>query len=569
MSSIKSVRLKGFAKVLVQKDVLGEDDAIEALNQAKQDGSNFIHTICEANGVDPAQVARIGSEAFGLPWIDLAQTDKESIPIELVSEKLIRRHSALPLFKRGNTLFLAMTDPSKQIVLDEIKFHTGLNTRGIIVENNKLNSLIEDALSAKENAALGEEFDDASLEDLDISSGDELPEEQDEGTDDAPIVRFVNKILLDAIHQGASDIHFEPYEHRYRVRFRVDGILSEVAHPPINLGTRIASRLKVLSQLDISERRIPQDGRFKMNLSKKVTIDFRVSTCPTVGGEKVVMRLLDPSASKLGVDKLGFFPDQKEAFLKAIHQPQGMVLVTGPTGSGKTVTLYTALNILNTHEVNISTAEDPVELKVDGINQVNMHPKAGLTFAAALRSFLRQDPDIIMVGEIRDLETAEIGIKASQTGHMVLSTLHTNSAPETLSRLVNMGVAPFNIASSVNLIIAQRLARRLCSNCREPLDVPKEALLKEGYKEADLDDLTIYGPKGCEACHEGYKGRVGLYEVLVMSPTIGELIMKGGSSLDILKLGLEEGMITIRQCGLRQVKAGLTSLTEINRVTTE
>ncbi len=519
------------------------------------------------------QIALTAAQNFGVPMLDINCIDVGAIPVNLVNEKLIKRHAMVPLFSRGTNLYLATDDPSKQASLKEIQFHTGLNTHAIVVEADKLSALIENLLTAKESQGLSEYVEDSGdLEGLEISADDE---DQDidtatSVTDDAPIVKFVNKILLDAIRQGASDIHFEPYEREYRIRYRQDGILHEVATPPASLSSRITARIKVMSNLDISERRIPQDGGFKMKISKSRAIDFRVSTCPTSAGEKVVMRVLDSGAAKLGIEALGFNPVQRTNFLKAIQRPQGMILVTGPTGSGKTVTLYTALNILNTIEVNISTAEDPVEIKVPGINQVNINPKAGLTFSGALRSFLRQDPDIIMVGEIRDLETAEIAIKAAQTGHLVLSTLHTNSAAETLNRLVNMGIPTFNIASSVTLIIAQRLARKLCNQCKAVRDdFTNQGLIELGFKEADLVNLKLYKAVGCEQCTSGYRGRVGLFEVLPMTKELGQLIMSGGNSLDILKLAQSEGMLTIFQSGIEKVKEGITTIEEVNRVTVD
>lgn len=559
--------LNGLAHVLVLEGLLDEETAKSNMSRAMDAKMPFVQFLVDNDVLSAREVATIGSKNFGVPHLDLASFDKDLLPISLVNDKLILRHQALPLFKRGDQLFLALADPSKQLALDEIKFHTGLKTKAVVVDADQLKKTIEDALTEKESAALGDFLDDSSLDDLDISSDGEGEEEEDGmHADDAPIVRFVNKVLLDAIKQGASDIHFEPYESIYRVRFRIDGILHEVANPPVSLGQRLAARLKILSQLDISERRVPQDGRFKMNLARKHTIDFRVSTCPTVNGEKVVMRILDPTSATLGIDALGFNPIQKEHFLKAIHEPQGMVLVTGPTGSGKTVSLYTALNILNVKEKNISTAEDPVEIKLAGVNQVNINTKTGLDFSSALRSFLRQDPDIIMVGEIRDLETASIAVKAAQTGHLVLSTLHTNSATETLSRLVNMGIEPFNIASSVSLIIAQRLARRLCNHCKEQITVPNESLLEAGFLENELNDLVIYKPVGCDACTQGYKGRVGLYEVLPISARLGDLIMQGSNSRDLLAAALEEGLQTIKRSGLQKVKEGITSMEEVNRV---
>lgn len=565
------VRLSGLSRRLVADGLLSEADAQSALEHALKNKIPYVTYLVQQNLVTDTAIALSASEEFGVPLLDLDAIDGETTPKGLVSEKLIRKHHALPLFKRGNRLYLGVADPTNLQALDEIKFHTGISTETIIVEEGKLARSIEKTLEAQEAASALGDLSDGDLEALDISSGEtpKTEEERDSEIDDAPIVRFVNKVLLDAIGKGASDVHFEPYEKIYRVRFRLDGILHEIASPPVTLGNRLASRLKVMSRLDISERRIPQDGRVKMSLSRNRSIDFRVSTCPTLFGEKVVLRILDPSSAQIGIDALGFEEHQKELFLNAVHKPQGMVLVTGPTGSGKTVSLYTALNILNTPDKNISTVEDPVEIYLQGINQVNINPKAGLSFASALRAFLRQDPDIIMVGEIRDLETAEIGIKAAQTGHMVLSTLHTNSAAETLTRLVNMGVAAFNIASSVSLIIAQRLARRLCPQCKREEIVPREALLAEGFTELESDNITIYGPVGCEYCTGGYKGRVGLYEVMPVTEEIGRLIMEGGNSMEIADLAAEQGVIDLRRAGLNKVKLGLTSLEEVNRVTKE
>ncbi|HED40092.1 MAG TPA: type IV-A pilus assembly ATPase PilB, partial [Chromatiales bacterium] len=495
--------------------------------------------------------------------------DLESAAANLVDHKMIVKHNALPLFKRGNRLFVAVSDPTNQDALDEFKFNVGANAEAILVEEDKLAKIIETVLNDQDTTM--DDLDDTDLDDLDISGGDEegAGEDGDETeVDDTPVVRFVNKVLLDAINKGASDLHFEPYEKVYRVRFRIDGILQEVASPPITLVRKISARIKVLSQLDISERRIPQDGRMKMKISKTRAIDFRVSTCPTLFGEKIVMRILDPSSATLGIDALGYEEDQKKLFMDAIHKPYGMVLVTGPTGSGKTVSLYTALNILNTDDRNISTAEDPAEISLSGINQVNVNPKAGLTFPSALKSFLRQDPDIIMVGEIRDIETGEIAIKAAQTGHFVISTLHTNDAPQTLTRLINMGIAPFNIASAVSLIIAQRLGRRLCKHCKQPLDIPREALLKEGFKEEELNDLTIYGPVGCDQCNGGYKGRVGIYQVMPISEAMGKLIMEGGNAIQLADQAKSEGVNDLHASGLIKVRQGILSLEELNRIIT-
>lgn len=488
----------------------------------------------------------------------------------MVDEKLVRKHHALPLYKRGNRLFVAVSDPTNLQALDEIKFHVGANTEAVLVEEGKLKQVIEKAMAGADTS-LADMSGDGDLDDLDIGGGDEVEDDSagDTDLDDAPVVRFVNKVLLDAINSGASDIHFEPYEKAYRVRYRRDGVLKEVATPPIALSRRIAARLKVLSRLDISERRIPQDGRMKMKLSKNRAIDFRVNSCPTLFGEKIVLRILDPTSAQLGIDALGYEEDQKALYMSALEQPQGMILVTGPTGSGKTVSLYTGLNILNTEDRNISTAEDPVEINLEGINQVNVQPKVGLTFSSALKAFLRQDPDIIMVGEIRDIETGEIAIKAAQTGHLVLSTMHTNDAPQTLSRMINMGIAPFNIASSVSLIIAQRLARRLCKNCKAPVDIPKETLLEEGFKEEDLPGLKIYKPVGCDQCDKGYKGRVGIYQVMPISDAMARIIMEEGNAIQLADQAQKEGINDLRQSGLLKVKQGVTSLEDVNRVTKE
>jgi type IV pilus assembly protein PilB len=566
-------RLQGIGQLLVLEKLLEKSKAVEFYKAAAGEKISLIQYLVKNQILTAEQIALTAAQNFGVPMIDINCIEIESIPATLVNEKLIRRHAMVPLFSRGSNLYLATDDPSKQSSLKEIQFHTGLNTNAIVVETDKLFKLIEHLLSAKESQGLSEYVDDSGdLEGLEISADDEEHdgEAATSVTDDAPIVKFVNKILLEAIKQGASDIHFEPYEREYRIRYRQDGILHEVATPPASLSPRITARIKVMSNLDISERRIPQDGGFKMKLSKTRSIDFRVSTCPTSGGEKVVMRVLDPSAAKLGIEALGFSPTQRAHFIKAIEKPQGMILVTGPTGSGKTVSLYTALNILNTSEVNISTAEDPVEIKVPGINQVNINNKAGLTFSGALRSFLRQDPDIIMVGEIRDLETAEIAVKAAQTGHLVLSTLHTNSAAETLNRLVNMGIPTFNIASSVTIIIAQRLARRLCEHCKVLRDdFTPQGLIELGFKEQDVLDIKLYKAGGCNQCTNGYRGRVGLYEVMPMTKALGQLIMSGGNSLEILKLAQADGMLTIYDSGLVKAKEGITTIEEVNRVTVD
>lgn len=568
--------LSGLARRLVNDQLLDEHQARESLELSAREKRPFVQHLVASETLSADVIANAASEEFGTPLIDLSAFNMESIPGDVVDQKLIKKHRTLPLFRRGNRLFVALADPTNLHALDEIKFNTGISTDAVLVEADKLEQAIEDFFNRQEES-LGEALgglDEESLEDLDIEAVDEEGPADDQGAtteaDEAPIVRFINKILLDAIKSGASDIHFEPYEKTYRVRFRTDGILHEVTRPPANLATRLAARLKVMSQMDISERRVPQDGRIKMKLSKSRAIDFRVNTLPTLFGEKIVLRILDPSSAKLGIDALGYEEDQKQLYLDALHQPQGMILVTGPTGSGKTVSLYTGLNILNTPERNISTAEDPVEINLEGINQVQVNPKVGLTFAEALRSFLRQDPDIVMVGEIRDLETAEIGIKAAQTGHLVLSTLHTNSAPETLTRLLNMGVPAFNVATTVSLIIAQRLARRLCSNCKRPAeDIPDEILTEEGFDNIGMDreHFQLFHPEGCSQCSNGYKGRVGVYEVVRITPKISSLIMEGGNALQIAKLAKEEGFNSLRISALRKAATGLTSLEEANRVT--
>lgn len=562
-----TVQLSGLAKRLVNDQILNEKQAVEAYQYSKKNKIPFVTHLVQSGLTNSKSIASVAADEFGTPLLDLSVFDTEFFPKDLVDAKLIRNLHALPLFKRGNRLHVAVSDPTNLQALDEFKFNTGISTDAILVEESKLTAAIEKYLDDADTT-LGD-LEDTDLENLDISDGiEEDDEEGIKGADEAPIVKFINKILLDAIKAGSSDIHFEPYEKRYRIRCRTDGILHEVANPPSNLAPRLAARLKVMSRMDISERRIPQDGRIKMKLSKQRAIDFRVNTLPTLWGEKVVLRILDPSSAKMGIDALGYDEDQKELYLKALSQPQGMILVTGPTGSGKTVSLYTGLNILNTAERNISTAEDPVEINLEGINQVHVNPKVGLGFAEALRSFLRQDPDIVMVGEIRDLETAEIAIKAAQTGHLVLSTLHTNSAPETLTRLRNMGVPAFNIATSVSLIIAQRLARRLCESCKKPVDIPREALKEEGFTDDILQGNEIFSPgDGCSQCLNGYKGRVGIYEVVKVTPEIGRIIMEEGNSLEIAKQAKEEGFRNLRVSGLMKVAQGITSLEEVNRVT--
>lgn len=564
--------LSGLARRLVQDGLLTENLALDAVASAQKSKTNLVSYLIANDMVDSLTIASAASDEFGVPVFDINAMDLELIPQEIISSKLINKHNAIPLFKRGKRLYVAMSDPTNLTALDDFKFHSGLNTEAVLVDESKLTETIDKIIENQDSGSLAglddTDFDDADFDNLDLASiEEEKEEEKDVATDDAPIVRFVNKLLLDAIKKGASDLHFEPYEKRYRVRFRIDGILSEVASPPINLATRIAARLKVMSRLDISEKRMPQDGRIKLKLSKNKSIDFRVSTLPTLYGEKIVMRLLDSAAAQLGIDALGYEPEQKKAFIEAIHKPQGMVLVTGPTGSGKTVSLYTAVNIINTPEKNISTAEDPVEINLEGVNQVNVNPKQGLSFSSALRSFLRQDPDIVLVGEIRDLETADIAIKAAQTGHLVLSTLHTNSAPETLTRMINMGVAAFNLATSVNLIIAQRLARRLCEKCKKRVDLPKEALLEAGFRPEEIGSFQLFEAVGCGSCTKGYKGRVGVYQVMKFSEEIGRIVMGGGNAIDIADQAAKEGVNDLHRSALLKVMQGVTSLAEVNRIT--
>lgn len=571
-----TTKLSGLARRLVADKVIEEDVALAVAQETVGKAGAFVTNLVNTHGISARTIADAASDEFGTPIFDLECANAESFPEALVDPKLLHKHHVLPLFKRGNRLYLAVADPTNLHALDEVKFNTGLNTDAVLVEEDKLSAGLEAFLSKQEESigdALGG-LDDDALDALDIEAVDEDGGRQDDKesseADEAPIVKFVNKVLLDAIKGGASDIHFEPYEKAYRVRFRTDGILEEVAKPPTSLATRLAARLKVMSQMDLSERRVPQDGRIKLKITKTRAIDFRVNTLPTLFGEKIVLRILDPSSAKLGIDALGYEDKQKQLFMDALEQPQGMILVTGPTGSGKTVSLYTGLNILNTVERNISTAEDPVEINLEGINQVNVNVKVGLTFAEALRSFLRQDPDIVMVGEIRDLETGEIAIKAAQTGHLVLSTLHTNSAPETLTRLLNMGVPAFNVATTVSLIIAQRLARRLCSHCKKPAtDIPDEILSEEGFDTIDMprEEFQLFHPVGCAQCSKGYKGRVGVYEVVRITDTISRIIMEGGNAIHIADAAREAGFNNLRISALRKAAQGLTSLEEANRVT--
>ena len=561
--------LNGLAARLVVNQLLDENAVRSAQAKAEQSSKTLSQQLIEDKQLTYSQLALVTAEEFGIPLFDLTAFDPENIPRDLINENLIRKHKVMPLIKRGTRLFVAVVNPADHQAIDEIRFNTGLAAEPVLVEENKIEAFIDRVIEGGDNSL--NDFDDNEFENLDelevsaVEDGGDDPSAPAE--DDAPVVKFVNKMLLSAIKGGASDLHFEPYEKSYRVRFRTDGVLHEVAKPPAALSPRIASRLKIMSAMDISERRKPQDGRIKMKLSKSKAIDFRVNTLPTLWGEKIVLRILDPSSAKMGIDALGYEEEQKAMYLEALEQPQGMILVTGPTGSGKTVSLYTGLNILNTPERNISTSEDPVEINLEGINQVNVNPKQGMDFSQALRAFLRQDPDIIMVGEIRDLETANIAIKAAQTGHMVMSTLHTNSAPETLTRLQNMGVPSFNIATSVSLIIAQRLARRLCTNCKEKVDIPKETLLEEGFTEEQAKEAVIYGPKGCELCSKGYKGRVGIYEVVKITPSMQQVIMAEGNSLEIAEVARKEGFSNLRQSGLLKALQGVTSLEEVNRVT--
>ncbi|WP_447945487.1 type IV-A pilus assembly ATPase PilB [Stenotrophomonas indicatrix] len=564
------VGITGLARRLVQDGALDEVAARDAMAKATAARQPLPTWFAQNKVVGAAQLAAANSLEFGMPLFDVSTFDSSQNAMSLVSEELLRKHNVLPLFKRGGKLFVGTSNPTHS--LDEIKFHTNLVVEPILVDEDQIRRTLEQWHASHDTMGDALSGDDDGMANLDVGGGDDDMASTDSGIDakgdDTPVVKFVNKVLVDAIRKGASDIHFEPYEDDYRVRLRIDGLLKMVARAPNKLNQRIAARLKVMAQLDIAEKRVPQDGRIKLNLSKTRQIDFRVSTLPTLFGEKVVLRILDGSAAKLGIDKLGYEPDQQKLFLDAIHKPYGMVLVTGPTGSGKTVSLYTALGILNDETRNISTAEDPVEIRLPGVNQVQQNNKRGMTFAVALRSFLRQDPDIIMVGEIRDLETAEIAIKAAQTGHMVLSTLHTNDAPQTIARLMNMGIAPYNITSSVTLVIAQRLARRLCGNCKRPANLPAHALLAEGFTQAQLDaGIELYEAVGCDECTEGYKGRTGLYQVMPMTDEIATIVLAGGNALQIAEAAQAIGVNDLRQSALKKAAAGVTSLAEINRVT--
>ncbi|CAA0083418.1 Type II secretion system protein E [BD1-7 clade bacterium] len=568
-----AIAIPGLGRRLIADGLLTTEQTQEAVASAKRDKQAFSFYLASNGLVSSLEIAKSAADEFGSPFLDLDGFDPEAVEADLVSIDLVSKHFAIPLHKRGTRLYVGVADPTDLRALDEIKFSTGLNAEAIVVDALKLADRIKALLEQNESATgTGlEDLDDGDLDDLDIEAVDESGGGKDDDggneADETPVVRFINKVLLDAIRIGASDIHFEPYEKSYRVRFRTDGILDEIAKPPQKMSGRMAARLKVMSQMDISERRVPQDGRIKMKLSKTKSIDFRVNTLPTLWGEKIVLRILDPTSAQMGIDMLGYEPFQKDLYMEALHYPQGLILVTGPTGSGKTVSLYTGLNILNTAERNISTAEDPVEINLEGINQVNVNNKVGLTFSEALKSFLRQDPDIIMVGEIRDLETGSIAIKAAQTGHMVMSTLHTNSAAETITRLLNMGIPAFNLATSVSLIIAQRLGRRLCSGCKEPVEYPKQMLLDEGFTEEDLETAELMKAVGCPKCNKGYKGRVGIYEVVKITPALQETIMEGGNSIEISKVARREGFNDLRRSGLIKALQGVTSLEEVNRVT--
>ena len=559
----------GLAKGLIKRGLLTEDRALKCSEDAARKNIPLVSYLVSNGTLQGLEIASAMAEEFAVPLLDLSVFLPTYLPVKVVSEKLILTHHVLPLFKRGNRLSLAVADPSQYAAFEEIKFHSGLTIEIVVVEEEKLVKAIEAAVDAADTTF--KDLLNVNLDSINLTAPESTkrPSEPGAEPDDAPVVRFVNKILLDAIKKGASDIHFEPYEKEFRIRYRNDGMLHEIASPPINLAGRIAARLKVMSRMDIAERRVPQDGRIKLEISKQRAIDFRVNTCPTLFGEKIVLRILDPTSAQIGIERLGFEPDQRLNFLEAINKPYGMILVTGPTGSGKTVTLYTGLNILNTTDRNISTVEDPVEITVPGINQVNVNVKTGLSFAEALRAFLRQDPDIIMVGEIRDLETAEIAVKAAQTGHLVLSTLHTNDAPQTLNRLMQMGIPPFNIAASVLLILAQRLARRLCEYCKKPLDLPPETLLEAGFKEDDLDGLVVFGPDECENCVKGYKGRVGIYQVMPITDALSRIILEGANVTRIAEQARLEGIDDLRASGLKKVKSGVTSLAEVDRITRE
>ena len=569
--STNRIPLGGLARKLVAEGLLDEQKAVDAFEDALNNKVPFVKYLVDNDLQSARVIAHAASTEFGVPLIDIGAMELDPDVLKLVSEELIQKHHALPLFKRGNRVYIGVADPTNLQALDEIKFHIGANTEALVVEQDKLGKAIDKALE-EADGGLGD-MDDSDFDDLDdLEVGDDQPEERDDSdVDDAPVVRFVNKVLLDAIKKGASDLHFEPYEKSYRVRFRIDGVLEEVAKPPIVLAQKIAARIKVMSRLDVSERRVPQDGRIKLKISKNKAIDFRVSTCPTLFGEKAVLRILDSDAAKLQIDQLGYEDHQKDLFISNLKKPYGMFLVTGPTGSGKTVSLYSGINLINTDDVNISTAEDPVEINLPGVNQVQVDERTGMTFPKALKAFLRQDPDIILVGEIRDLETAAIGVKAAQTGHMVMSTLHTNDGPQTLTRLQDMGIQPFAVATTINLITAQRLARRLHPDYRVLAEYPPDALLDEGFTQEDLDaGLKIFEPgEGGADCPSGYKGRAGIYQVMPISDALKRLIIEGANAVQLADQAAEEGIWDIRRSGLEKVKNGITSLTEVNRVTVE
>ena len=565
----QTTSFSALGRALVQQGRLAQPDANAIQAEAHKVGLTFVQQLVASKKLSAKEVSLFAAQTFGYPLLDLNAVDVDQLPLNLIDAKIVTNHRVVALGKRGNRVFVGMSDPSNEQVLQELKFATGMTMEPVVVEDDKLSVMVR-RLTESSARSIEIATEDVDLSGIEVTDGEAQPEVVTEDIDDAPVVKYVQKILLDAIMGGASDIHFEPYEKFYRIRYRTDGVLYDVAQPPLAIKEKIASRIKVVSKLDISEKRVPQDGRMKIVLSKTRAIDFRVSTLPTLFGEKIVMRILDPTSAQLGIEVLGYEADQREALMQAINRPYGMVLVTGPTGSGKTVSLYTCLNILNKPGINISTAEDPAEINLPGVNQVNVNDKQGLTFAVALKAFLRQDPDIIMVGEIRDLETGEIAVKAAQTGHMVLSTLHTNDAPQTLTRLMNMGVAPFNIASSVILVTAQRLARKLCT-CKRPAEIPEEALLRAGFKEEDLDGTWHpFEPAGCDVCkNTGYKGRIGVYQVMPISEEMERIIMKNGTAIDLADQAQREGVRDLRQSGLLKVKTGLTSLEEIEAVTNE
>jgi len=566
----EGIHLGGLARKLVLDGLIPEEDAAQAFEEASRERVSFVSHVVAKGLADPTEIAHSAAQEFGAPLLDITVIDIDRDVTRLVNEKLIRKHHMLPIYKRGNRLFVAASDPTNLQAVDEMKFATGLNVEPILVEENKLAAAIDKALEEADTSMdLGDQDELDDLEGLEVGETETRDEVTAQDIDDAPVVKYVNKMLLDAIKKGASDIHFEPYEKFCRVRFRMDGVLKEMSRPPLALSMKIAARIKVMSRLDVSERRVPQDGRIKLKLSKTKSIDFRVSTCPTLYGEKCVLRILDSSMS-IPLDQLGYEEFQKKIFLENLYRPYGMFLVTGPTGSGKTVSLYTGIDLLNKEDVNISTAEDPVEINLPGVNQVQVDERTGMTFEKALKAFLRQDPDIILVGEIRDITTGGIAIKAAQTGHMVMSTLHTNDAPQTLTRMVDMGLPPFAIATAVNVITAQRLARRLCGNCKRPIDVPKEALLAEGFSEEEVDKgIAIYEPVGCQQCNDGYKGRVGIYQVMPISEEMKRMVMEGRNAIDLADQAEREGIWDLRRSGLEKVKDGVTSLKELNRVTLE